>query len=842
MADETDLLEAAGLWTLLALGAFSLLLMLAALLGLFHGPVVLGAAALVIFGMLSLHRRRPPLRHQAGEAERSDVGSATSAYRNGPWPLVGLLTLLAAMAWLYLPPGEFVLGGLDPGVYLNSGAALAASGSFYLRDSLLADAGASAQAVFVAQDPGALPHLYPGFFWNFSRGAAVTQFPFLLTVWTAVGILVAGPLGGLSVPALVSMLAVVFFFLLARRLLGPLGGYAAAVLLAFNAVQLWHGRLSFSEELLQLFLFAGLWAGLRWRQEGHAVAALASGIALGALPLIKPEAVVLGLLALTALHWLPGPAEKPTAPVRPPGHKWHLPQWSASGPWAASFWAPYGVGSLLACINFGTAARPIVLDLAVRAGGLLLLGMLLTAAFFLTLKLALKAGPLVFRGEGLLQRWRPPNSLAYSFLALPALAAAGFAYAESRAEVPPSFLGALWNGLFLSPLDGLLLALTPWAILQARPIRSRPVVAIVGVLLAAGLLYLAVFFRYYESRDHLHLFMWATRRLLPAVLPLLALVEAWALLRLAGLLPTRVLPLFLGGLLLLLAARWPDLAPVAAAREYDGGLHAVEELAAQTEAEAVLLLDDDEAGVRFATPLALLAYRDSYVAQGAQDAAAGVDALIAAARAAGRPVYYFSSRPGGVARALQTHLPALVGRWSVDLPELERTSTARPRRQNRFHADFALFRVGADDAARSWTLPLVIDLGEEDFSTYALLREGFFPREVSTVGMSYRWTERRASLTIPPEVKPRWATLSASAGRPDAALPVEVTLSCGGEEQARLSLGNGFTAYTVELGPRCRSPGEGDLTLETSTWSPYSYELSADRRRLGLMLASITLH
>jgi hypothetical protein len=264
-------------------------------------------------------------------------------------------------------------------------------------------------------------------------------------------------------------------------------------------------------------------------------------------------------------------------------------------------------------------------------------------------------------------------------------------------QFPASFPGAVWTALYLTPLDAAVLA-AGCLLLTLRMARGRipawsrahpfPVLA---ALAAGACLYLAVFHHYYSVQDVIPLYLWGARRLVPVVLPLVAVLEAAALAALAGCAPRRWQAAALGAALVLLAAaRLPDLMLLRQHREYEGSLAAVAAIAGRTEPDAVFLLDGDDTGIRFGAPLAYLHGRPAYLLwpgvapDGARD-------LVAAAGAASRPVYYLGSRlPSGIGgRDL-----APVGRWRFQFPELERTSAGRPARWNTYTAEVGLYRLG----------------------------------------------------------------------------------------------------------------------------------------------------
>ena len=139
---------------------------------------------------------------------------------------------------------------------------------------------------------------------------------------------------------------------------------------------------------------------------------------------------------------------------------------------------------------------------------------------------------------------------------------------ETRGGYSGRLAGALVNGLYLSPLDGALAAAGLAAIWGFRRRLRHQWVA--GVLFAAGVLYLAIYFRYLGTADRIPLYLWATRRLVPTVLPALALLEAGGVLWLARHIPQGRGPAGIAIVVLALTIRLAGGSVVREHTEYEG--------------------------------------------------------------------------------------------------------------------------------------------------------------------------------------------------------------------------------------------------------------------------------
>lgn len=188
-----------------------------------------------------------------------------------------LLLIMLVFAILVARPFEVVRGGLDAGVYANTGIAIARTGGIVQYDPIVAELGqraaagdASAQqlasnilGVQRADRYIATRYRAAGFFINdgeLATGRIVPQFFHLWPTWIAVFVSMLGPAPGLVVTGAAGTLGVVLLGLLGRRIGGSTVGLLAASFLALMTPQVWFSRMSTSEALAQALLLAGLWA------------------------------------------------------------------------------------------------------------------------------------------------------------------------------------------------------------------------------------------------------------------------------------------------------------------------------------------------------------------------------------------------------------------------------------------------------------------------------------------------------------------------------------------------------------------------------------------------------
>lgn len=305
--------------------------------GIFSYPI-LAASLACISGVMAvaLRGRQSPRPDRAGGPHLGIVAGARAA-RSGtrlePARLAALrsdhllLLIVILFGLVVARPFEMFRGGLDAGVYANTGVAVARTGSLVQYDPIVAPIGARAAQgdskaqqiesnIFGVQSKQrymATRLRAAGFFINegeVAQGRVVPQFFHLWPVWIAIFVSMLGPAPGLVATGAAGALGVVLLGLIGRRIGGAAVGVVAAAFLASMTPQVWFSRMSTSEALTQVWLLAGMWAYMQLadsteRRQRIWWGALA-GAAFGAGVLTRIDfavalAPVLGLLLYLAL-------------------------------------------------------------------------------------------------------------------------------------------------------------------------------------------------------------------------------------------------------------------------------------------------------------------------------------------------------------------------------------------------------------------------------------------------------------------------------------------------------------------------------------------------------------
>ena len=120
------------------------------------------------------------------------------ATASADWWALAPVALVVLSLWVFPPPSEYVVGGKDPGVYMNAGVQIAQRRSLVIEDELVSSLPAETRGLFFPRHYGQpyYSNRFMGFFLiNPDLGTVVDQFPHLYPVAVAVGYDMAGLTG-----------------------------------------------------------------------------------------------------------------------------------------------------------------------------------------------------------------------------------------------------------------------------------------------------------------------------------------------------------------------------------------------------------------------------------------------------------------------------------------------------------------------------------------------------------------------------------------------------------------------------------------------------------------------
>ncbi|MBI2834829.1 MAG: hypothetical protein HYX76_10440 [Acidobacteria bacterium] len=737
------------------------------------------------------------------------------APRPGPSTLIPL-TLVALGAWAFFPPSEYVIGGKDPGVYVNEGVQIAQRGSLELHDPVIAAVPPQTRNLFFPwhRDPNYFGIRFMGFFvMDPTEGTVLGQFPHLYPASMAIGYGLDGLTGvrrTSGVWALVGLLAVYFA---GARLVGRTAAGLATALLSINVVDVWYARYPNAEIVMQALLFAALLANARSQIDGDRFFAPVAGSLLGLLLFLRYDA----LLAIACMAAGSGLGLLDRKPIR------------AGLVLSLAFWL------LLAWVYLTRLMRPYA-DLPLtmtRQLGLvwLILGALVA---LVVLWRAARSEPLASR----LREWIP--------IGLGAIVAAAAFYAYFLRQ--PVDHVALHDAMSLRSFTwystrlALVLGVAGFGLVAIRRFWRDPAL----LLTLAGF----ALFTFYKLRivpDH----FWMTRRFVAVILPgtllcasalcmsPLAFWQAFAWPPRLQLRSRRAALVAVGALLAALTG-WRYLQasyPVRHHVEYAGIIPKLEALAARFGDDDLVLVETRNSSDLhvLATPLAYIYARNVLVFAGPRPNKGVLGEFLDWAEQNYRNVYFI----GGGGMDL---LSRSIGIEALDsdrfqVPEYESPRNAYPREVRRKEFDFGIYRFVPPGPQPPW---VSLDVGVMD--DLQVLR---FHAKEHTGSTTFRWTRDSSFVNVlgvrqDSRIAVFWM---GDGGRPSNVEPARVTVQLNDQQIGEVTIerGGGFRPYTFSLPPAlaaaaAASENPAVFRLLTNTWSPRATLGRGDDRQLGVML------
>ncbi|MEO6212993.1 MAG: glycosyltransferase family 39 protein [Vicinamibacterales bacterium] len=721
----------------------------------------------------------------------------------------------------FSPPSEYVMGGKDPGVYVNEGIQIAQRGALLVDDPVIAALPHAARDLFIPQHrlPDGTPRTdyysprFMGFFvQDADRGTVVGQFPHLFPASIAIGYGINGLSGALHTVCAWAVLGILAVYFLAARLFGRAAAAAAAALLAVNVIEVWFARYPNAEVVMQTLLCAALLANARAHVDGDRFFAPVAGALLGLLLFLRFDAV-LGVAGL-ALGVAAGV---------PAGQKPRL-----------SMVAAFALFAVPALYYFVVPMRayaelPIVWISAIPAWQVGIIGA------------AGAAGVLLLHSAA---RW-PRVSRAfvhYVPLALAgglwALAIYALLFRHSGGRLAAHDANALRTYAdFYVTLPAVATALLGFAMHARRSFWRDPAFFVTVALFAVF-----VFYKIRIVPEH----FWAARRFLPVVLPgTLVFVAAAAFGSVGQGWRLRVLRPVLGVIFVaLLGSQYVHAGrPVAEHVEYAGLIPMLEHLAGRFSDQDLVIVEGRDAGSDvhvIALPLAYIYARNVLVLQAARPDKPAFAAFLEWAYTKYQRVFFVGG--GGTDLLSHRYDVRTVASERFQVPEYDSALNAYPRFVRRKDFEFGVYQFErAKGAAKGMWFDL--DVGTSD-DLHVLRLHG--KEQVDT--HSFRWTRATSYLSITTiSGSSRELVLSmADGGRSPAAPPARVDVFLHNQQLGSVVVSGGFRGYAFSIPPDLALRAEAandpvELKLVSVTWNPAVVAGSPDDRDLGVMLDRATI-
>lgn len=824
-------------WTAIGIVTVSWTGTMLAALDLFRPPIVLGV--LLLMASVAWFRRRHTFKDSdspaVGVLDRPGPAKAVV-----PTPLsvtILVVFLISAAAALYARPAESFFLMDDSAVYTIGGVLLARTGSLIARPEVFWKATESFVHQFMAIDPFLMTSRHFGPFYQWTAGQTSIEIGFLPLpkVWTALVVWLWGAEYATWATPFFGVMGLVALYGLARRSLGWQAGLASSILLGLSLPQVWFARYPLSEIYTQFFLLTGLYLALLIRQNAtapHLTRWLAfwSALALAALTVLRYEAVLflVVIAGFLMMGWRRIQSDVATF-VRP---------WLLALAIATFYGLFIAVG--LARHYFLAQSLATLTPAKVRLGLIVLLGVGMTASLLWTQRQRL-AGLAVH-----LSTWT-----LWAHIGLWSACLILIVWQLLSRDLGATLSGWLlqyWTlpGIILS---GLGLGWLLWR--ERRDPRSPELMAPVGL----GLL-LFIGYGINPAINPVH--PWAIRRLVPVVMPVLAL-GAGALLA-AGLEMLKHLPegssyrwlkraIPVGAFVAVLVAQSYNVArvsqPLWAHRELSGFYHQLKAIADQLPPDAILLFDNGQIGERLTQALEFIFDRPalSIRTTPASKTDSEIDRLIEAAHGQGRRVFFVVTN-GNLQWWPERWDLASEGARKIETVLLRPVSGQPPVATDivsrTLWLDFyEVLPVTGKDPAAAWPIALPVGPG-----SYPYFRTGFDSWTLAADGSAIRWTTGDAHLVAPWPDKTGEAPLDlclllrVAGGRPVEGEPARLTVSLEGSNIFSTTLPPGFDVQTLRIRTndvQDRAEPGLDIALDSNTWSP------DNNRTLGVLVHGVEL-
>jgi len=722
------------------------------------------------------------------------------------------IAILALGVWRFGPGSEYILGGKDPGVYVNEGIAIARTGALFRDDATVRAVPPAARDLFFPNEGDAdfYGHRFMGVYINDpASGAVIAQFPQLFPASVAIGYDLAGIGGAVKTVTVWAVLGLLAVYFLGARLIGRLASFFAVLLLGMNVVEVWFGRYPGADTPMQALLFGSLLALARGHQDEDPFLAGVAGLLLGLLIFLRFDSfmAIAAMAAALAMAWAVQKQRIHLSTVA-------LVLCATTAGLAYYMW-PMRMNFFVYKVNLPSPAVGIAL-------------------IVITLAITIVVGRLrPAIGEPLAKYL--PLALGVALILLAAYALFLRQPAGKLAEYDAAALRTFRDAYIYWP--ALILALAGCVMVTRREFWRDPAFFVVFAVFAV--------FLFYKIRVWPEQF-WMARRFVPIVLPGTFLLASGALFGASTPEHRRTMRRGIGAAVVLTFIGWQYAVaarPVAAHVEYRGAIRQIDQLAQRFTTRDLVLIESRNSGSDLhvlGVPLADAYGLNVLVLFSPNPDHQQFEQFLLDARTKYERVFVLAS--GGtdlLSRAISATPIAFV---PMTLPEYETTSwEAFPSGPRQKDLGYSIYQLEPKPAPPR---PFVLDVGYfDDLETVR-----FFAREL-TEGRTFRWTGPQsyiAATGLTGQEREIELVLH-DGGRPAGAPPATLQVLLNGTPLGTLNVSFGFKSYRLAIPPEAlRGVADADapvqIRLLSSTWSPSDFAPGGDTRQLGVMIDRVEIH
>ncbi len=756
------------------------------------------------------------------------------------WPEWLLLILLFGAAIVYFRPHEYVLGGIDPGVYVNIAATAVRTGDFILTDEWISLLAQHAEVTLRPQPSQWRTEFLQFVGWyidDTQSNTIIPQFFPFHPMLMAVAIALGGLYSGLLVTPFWATLGLAAVFLLSRRLFNARIGLLATLMLALTPTHIYFSRYPTTEPLTLLLIFTGLLAWQRlWDNETEApvIWGIFGGAAFGAAFLTRIDLPLVAVLLVSFLL------------IRWWQRMWHS-GWTAAALSLGIVSAHAGVSAVV--LNwpymwntYGSVYRMLARSSLVVGVGLIAAG-LFTVFGIIMYRLPYST----FRRSRVVSwinhpafRWLLAGSVILLSL---------FAYYVRPVLQPPGVYTTWLTGTEAFMLDGENWVRLGWYVTPLGLILATAGLAFIlyscslnrhGLFLSVGIVTILQYvYRIFNTAYHIY----AMRRYVPIVLPMLLIYAAVALYTLAHY-KRRRMAVFTATLLtlgivggLIYQSRF-----VLPTRDLQGATAALLDFHDLLKPNAIIMISEPVSSTfadTFGPPLRFIFGHDVATVRQANGTEAFIADLVEDARQRERPLQLIAIAPVLDSIRSQFHLEPVVF-YPIRLPKLRSTFTEFPSQMETVYYGIEVYNATpkpAVSAPRDFS-EFYIDIGSLDA---AFLGDGFYGKEPLAGDITARWTSETAVTYIPlPNSQQFEIQVKARIFRPTGVPEADVTVYLDEVELGQFTPTLNWQTFTFTVSTPT-DVSEAKLIFESTTFNPASLQLSEDTRNLGFLIDAIYL-